>query len=104
MGKSNRNLRSTCKFNTDMLSAIRMLKRHDGTIEDRAYSAMQTGMTMTLTAIVSFAILFIISYIAYVPTYYEISGVVLFGLIGDIFTTWFGNTPMIMMYKKRRSR
>jgi preprotein translocase subunit SecF len=90
-------------IDTDMLAAIRMLKRHDGDIEDRAFSAMHTGMTMTLTAIVSFAILFIVSLIAYVPTYYEISGVVLFGLIGDVFTTWLGNTPMILLYKKRKA-
>ena len=89
-------------IDTDMLAAVRILKRHDGTPEDRAYSAMKTGLTMTSTAIVSFAILFIVSLIAYVPTYYEISGVVLFGLIGDIFTTWFGNASMILLYKKKK--
>jgi len=31
------------------------------------------------------------------PTYYEISGVVLFGLIGDLMTTWLGNAPMILI-------
>jgi len=30
--------------------------------------------------------------------------VVLFGLIGDLFTTWLGNTPMILLYKKRKER
>ncbi len=89
-------------IDTDMLSAVRILKRHDGTAEDRAYSAFRTGTTMTFTAILSFGILFIVSLIAYVPTYYEISGVVLFGLIGDLFTTWLGNTSMILMYKKKK--
>jgi len=59
---------------------------------------------MTTTAIATFATLFAISIIAYVPTYYEIAGVVLFGLIGDLFTTWLGNTPMILLYKKRKER
>ncbi len=89
-------------IDTDMLSAVRILKRHDGTPEDRAYSAFKTGTTMTFTAILSFGILFVVSLVAYVPTYYEISGVVLFGLIGDLFTTWLGNTSMILMYKKRK--
>lgn len=89
-------------IDTDMLSAVRILKRHDGTPEERAFSAFKTGTTMTFTAILSFGILFAVSLIAYVPTYYEISGVVLFGLIGDLFTTWLGNTSMILMFKKRK--
>jgi preprotein translocase subunit SecF len=91
-------------MDTDMLAAIRILKRHEGTPEERAYNTMKTGVTMTTTALVSFAILFIVSVVAYVPTYYEISGVVLLGLIADILTTWFGNASMIMMYERKRER
>ena len=57
---------------------------------------------MTAAAIISFATLFIIAYVFYIPTYIEIAGVALFGLIGDIFTTWFGNTVMIVWYKSSR--
>lgn len=91
-------------IDTDVLTAIRILKRHEGTPEERAYSSMKTGLTMTITAIVSFGVLFIVSFIAYVPTYYEIAGVVLFGLIGDLMTTWLGNASMILWYIKRRER
>ena len=91
-------------IDTDVLAGIRILKRSEGTPEDRAYSAFRTGMTMTSAAILSFAVLFAVSLIAYVPTYYEIAGVVLFGLIGDIFTTWFGNAVMILMHAKRKRR
>ena len=91
-------------IDTDVLTAVRIMKRHEGTAEDRAYASMKTGLTMTATAIVSFAVLFIVSIFAYVPTYYEISGVVLFGLIGDIFTTWLGNASMILYFKKRKER
>lgn len=89
-------------IDTDVLTAIRILRRGEGTPEERAYSAMRTGVTMTATAIVSFAVLFAISVIEYVPTYYEIAGVVLLGLIGDIATTWLGNASMILIYKKRK--
>ncbi len=89
-------------IDTDVLTAIRIIKRREGTPEERAYGSMKTGMTMTATAIVSFAVLFVISLIAYVPTYYEISGVVLFGLIGDLATTWLGNASIILMYVKRK--
>lgn len=89
-------------IDTDVLTAIRILRRGDGKPEDRAYASMKTGVTMTATAIVSFGALFAISIIEYVPTYYEIAGVVLIGLIGDVITTWLGNASFILMYKKRK--
>lgn len=88
-------------IDTDVLASYRIIKTHGGTPEERAYSAMKTGLTMTVTAIVSFSILFIVSVFTYVPTYYEVAGVALLGLIGDIFTTWLGNAPIMLMYKKR---
>jgi len=91
-------------IDTDVLNAIRIVKRHEGTPEDRAYSAMKTGLTMTTTAIVAFAVLFAISYVEYIPTFYEIAGVVLFGLLGDLVTTWLGNASMLLLYMKRKSR
>ncbi|VVB76656.1 Protein-export membrane protein SecF [uncultured archaeon] len=91
-------------IDTDMLTAIRILKRGEGTAESRAYGSMKTGVTMTATAIVSFGALFAISMIEYVPTYYQIAGVVLMGLIGDVITTWFGNAALILMYKERKEK
>ncbi len=89
-------------IDTDMLSGVRVLKRTDGTSAERAFSSFKTGSTMTITAIISFAILFIASYIAFIPTYLEISGVVLVGLIGDLVTTWLANMPMILWYKQNK--
>ncbi len=89
-------------IDTEMLSSIRILKRSEDTVTHRAFSTMKTGTTMTAAAIISFATLFIIAYVFYIPTYIEIAGVALFGLIGDIFTTWFGNTVMIVWYKSSR--
>ncbi len=91
-------------IDTDVLTSIRILKRHEGTPEERAFSSMKTGLTMTGAAIASFAVLFIVSLIAYVPTYYEISGVVLFGLIGDLATTWLGNASMVLLYTKSKNK
>lgn len=89
-------------IDTDMLSAIRIIKRGEGTPAERAYSTMKTGLTMTFSAIIAFSILLIVSYLAFIPTYFEIASVVLFGLIADIFTTWFGNTVMVLWYKQRK--
>ncbi len=91
-------------IDTDVLASFRILKMHGDTPEERAYSSMKTGMTMTATAIVSFSVLFIVALFTYVPTYYEVAGVALCGLVGDLFTTWLGNTPLILSYKKRKDR
>jgi preprotein translocase subunit SecF len=91
-------------IDTDVLTAIRILRRGEGSAESRAYSSMQTGVMMTISAIVSFAVLFIISVIEYVPTYYEITGVVLIGLTADLITTWLGNAPLVLLYKKRKDK
>ncbi len=89
-------------IDTDMLSAIRILKRTEGTPTERAFSTMKTGVTMTTAAIISFGILLIVSYYTFIPTYFEIASVVLCGLIADLFTTWFGNTTMVLWYKQRK--
>lgn len=91
-------------IDTDVLTAIRILRRHEGSAEDRAYASMQTGITMTASAIVSFGVLFAVSLVAYVPTYFEISGVVLAGLLGDVITTWLGNASLILLYQRRREK
>ena len=89
-------------IDTDVLSGVRVLKRTDGTSEERAFSSFKTGTTMTITAIISFTILFVISYLTFIPTYIEISGVVLVGLIGDIVTTWLFNLVIILWYQQRK--
>ncbi len=89
-------------IDTDMLAAIRIIKRGEGTPAERAFSTMKTGMTMTFAAILTFGVLLVVSYLTFIPTYFEISSVVLFGLIADLFTTWFGNTTMVLWYKQRK--
>jgi len=89
-------------IDTDMLTSIRILKRSEGSPTERALGTMKTGVTMTSAAIISFGILLIVSYIAFIPTYFEIAGVVLFGLFADLATTWLGNLPIILWYKKRK--
>ena len=91
-------------IDTDMLAAIRILKRTEGTAAERAFNTMKTGVTMTFAAIISFLILFVMSYIAFIPTYFEISGVVLVGLIGDLATTWLGDMIMILWYKESKQK
>jgi len=89
-------------IDTELLSSIRILKRGEETPQERAFGAMKTGTTMTFAAIITFTILLVMSYETFIPTYFEISGVVLIGLIADLATTWLGNVPLILWYKLKR--
>ncbi len=89
-------------LDTDVLLTMRMMKRR-GNPRDNAFDAMKTGMTMSMTAIVAFFVLFVVSMITHVSTYYEISAVALAGLVGDIFATWCLNAVMMIYYKERMS-
>jgi preprotein translocase subunit SecF len=88
-------------LDTDVLAAIRILKRSDETPEERAFESMKTGVTLTFAAIITFSILLVVSYVVYIPTYFEISSVVLVGLVADLVTTWMSNTPLLLWYKHR---
>ncbi|MCL5106186.1 MAG: hypothetical protein M1331_02195 [Candidatus Marsarchaeota archaeon] len=88
-------------MDTDLLASVRILKRSENTASERAFSTMKTGLTMTGAAIIAFAVLFSVSYLTGISTFFEISAVMLFGLLGDVFTTWLGNTTLILWIKHR---
>ena len=88
-------------LDTDILLTMRMLKGK-GTPRENAQDAMGTGTTMSFTAIIAFSVLFILSLMTNISTYYEISAVALAGLIGDLFATWGINAVILLhhMIKK----
>jgi preprotein translocase subunit SecF len=88
-------------LDTDMLLTIRIMKRAEDTPRKRAFQAMKTGMFMTTTAIAAFALLFALSMVTQLPTYYQISAVVICGLIGDLIATWCTNAVIVLWDKER---
>ena len=66
---------------TDILLTTRLLKRREGTVEERAKNAMYTGLTMSFAAIAA-----------------NISAVLVIGLIGDILSTWLMNLGILKTY------
>jgi preprotein translocase subunit SecF len=82
-------------LDTDILLTMRMLKR-EGDPREKAFDAMKTGITMSSTAIVAFSALFILAYFTRISTYYEISSLVICGLIGDILATWGINAVILL--------
>ncbi|MFA5076894.1 MAG: hypothetical protein WC488_00510 [Candidatus Micrarchaeia archaeon] len=84
-------------LDTDILLTMRMLKRA-GDPREKAFDAMKTGVTMSVTAFFSFLILYLISMYTHIAIYSEISGVALAGLFGDIFATWCINAVVLLLH------
>jgi len=87
-------------LDTDILLTMRMLKRK-GDPREKAHDSMKTGLTMSITGLIAFSSLFILSTLTHIPTYYEISAVALAGLIGDMFATWGLNAVMLLWHVER---
>jgi preprotein translocase subunit SecF len=93
---------------TDILLSMRVLKRK-GTVDEKIVGAMGTGLMMTGTSISAVLALIIVSNLLYLVTpsfsriniIADISTVLLFGLIADIFNTWITNAQSLRWYMNR---
>jgi preprotein translocase subunit SecF len=96
---------------TDILLSMRVLRRK-GTVEEKALGAMGTGLMMTSTTLLAVLSLFLLSNLLYliVPSFTrmdiiaDISTVLLFGLIADMFNTWITNVQALRWYFNRPSK
>ncbi len=86
---------------TDILLTTKVLKGTQGTVVDRIFKAMGTGLTMTTTtmAAVLVAIFFTIS-----PEIKQIMTILLIGLVVDIIMTWIQNGGVLMYFRERRTK
>lgn len=86
---------------TDILLTTRMLKRKEGTIMDRVYSSIKTGLTMTTTTLsaVVVALIFIQS-----DTIKQIMIILFIGLLVDMICTWIQNVGVIRLYLEHKAR
>ena len=86
---------------TDILLTNRILKRSEGSINERAFGAFKTGMTMTLTSLLAFAIaLIIVSSFSMILT--QIFSILVIGLGFDILNTWITNISIIKWYAEKK--
>lgn len=82
---------------TDILLTTRVLKKHEGTINQRIYGAFKTGIFMTLTALAAILPAFFI--VTGLPdSFRQIFLILAFGLSADIFNTWLTNAGIIKWY------
>ena len=87
---------------TDILLTSRVLKRSEGTLNERIYSAFKTGMTMTLTAVFSIlAALLVVK--SFSPVLTQIFTILLIGLCFDILNTWVTNVSLLKWHVERKN-
>ncbi len=87
---------------TDILLTTRVLKRKTS-VNSALFSALKTGMTMTLTSIVAVFIGLIIVY-NYETILNQIFLILIIGLGFDIFNTWITNAAIIKWYVEARGK
>jgi len=86
---------------TDILLTNRILKRSEGSVNERAFGAFKTGITMTLTSLVAMGIaLIIVSSFSMVLT--QIFSILVIGLGFDILNTWITNISIIKWYAEKK--
>ena len=85
---------------TDIVLSARVLKKRRGSLEERIWSSVKTGITMSLGGIVGFSILYVASHllIGAPSTFSQIAAVMVIGLLADIPLTWLGNAYILKRY------
>lgn len=87
---------------TDIMLTTRLLKRKESSARSRTKEAMKTGLTMTLTTLAALIAMLTLSYFTQMIVIFEIALVLLFGLIGDLISTWLMNAPVLLWYVERK--
>jgi preprotein translocase subunit SecF len=80
---------------TDILLSTRVLKRKEGTINERILSAMSTGFMMNITTLVAVSIALIFSQSQILT---QIMTILFIGLIFDMLNTWIQNVGILKLY------
>ena len=86
---------------TNILLTTRVLKKREGSVNERIAGAFKTGMLMTATGLLAVAPAFFV--VTGLPdTFRQIFLVLALGLVSDILTTWIANASMIKWYVNSR--
>jgi len=87
---------------SNILMTTKVLKRQ-GDDNEKFAGAFRTGFIMTSTTFSAILAMFIVSLIGQVPTLYQISGVLVIGLICDFFFTWAFNAGILKLYLDKKN-
>lgn len=88
---------------TDILLTNRILKRHEGTLNQKIVGAFKTGITMTLTSLFAVvAAMFVVKSFSAILT--QIFLIISIGLLFDIVNTWITNVSILKWYVNSKER
>jgi len=86
---------------SDILLSTNIIKRTDGTLSERMLRALRTELTIDISAISVFAIMFLLSNNAIIKS---ISIILLFGVFFDVINTWLGTAGIQRIILGRRQK
>lgn len=86
---------------SDILLTNRLLRRHEGTVNEKIFGAFKTGITMTLTSLIALVVAFFIVN-SFSSVLSQIFTILIIGLIFDIFNTWITNVSILKWYLERK--
>ena len=88
-------------IDTDILLTTRVLKGKQGTIMDRVYSSLKTGIMMNTVALAAIIVALILSQSA---TISQIMLILLVGILCDLVNTWIQNVGILRWYLERKEQ
>jgi preprotein translocase subunit SecF len=88
---------------TDILLTTRLLKRKEGTVDERSVKAFKTGITMSFASIMAMVTLYLVTVfiIPEADVLSDIAAVLVMGLIADVISTWCMNLGLLRWYLER---
>ncbi len=84
---------------TDILLSTRVLKRKEGSVMQRIYSAMKTGVTMNFTTLAAVTVGMLVSKS---DVLVQIMTIILIGLLVDMVNTWIQNVGILRLYLEKK--
>jgi preprotein translocase subunit SecF len=88
---------------TDIMLTTRVLKERGGELYAMIDDSIRTGLTMTGTTVAALSVVYVVSTtLTQVPTWTNISAVLIFGLLADIPSTWLTNVGILKWYVESR--
>jgi preprotein translocase subunit SecF len=84
---------------TDILLTTKVVKQKVGTIIERVWRAIKTGLTMTMTTLGAVAVGLIFTQSDSIR---QIMIIILIGLVIDMFNTWIQNVAILRWYQERK--
>jgi len=86
-------------IDSNIVLTARALKRKELALNDRIYSAIRTGLTMSVTSVVALFVLYLASPASILKT---ISLILIIGLMLDLMYTWIQNAGILRIYLERK--